>query len=485
MKKTKIVCTISDIRCDVDFIRDLYDRGLNVVRMNTAHATDEGLKNLIKNVRTVSDMIPILIDTKGPEIRTTVLTTPEGTHLTFEPGDKVKFVGDPDRQTTKEVIALNYAGFCQDVPVGATVLIDDGEIAFHIDSKEGDYLCATALNHGELAQRKSVNVPGVSIKLPSLTAKDRHNIDLAIEQNIDFIAHSFVRSKQDILDIQQILDAAHSDIKIIAKIENQEGVDNIDEILDVAYGVMVARGDLGIEVPQEKIPGIQRMLVRKCMLRNKPVIVATQMLHTMIKNPRPTRAEISDIANAVFLQTDAVMLSGETAYGAYPREAVETMAKVCREAEANYEAEEYHMPSFFGKVSPSVSSYLCKHAAISQESLGVKAIVTDNRTGHTSRTMASYRAKVPVYSLCYNMKVARRLALSYGVVPVYEQSESTNVRDFLFKGLNMLTAQGRLHEDDLIAYVGGSTEVGASFLELNPVNKILSTKDSYIQPSMC
>lgn len=484
MKKTKIVCTISDIRCDVEFIRDLYQRGLNVVRINTAHATDEGLRNLIKNVRTVSETIPILIDTKGPEIRTTVLKTPEGSHLTFEPGDKVKFVGDPDRKTSQEVIALNYAHFCQDVPVGATVLIDDGEIAFRIDGKEGEYLLATALNHGELAQRKSVNVPGVSIKLPSLTPKDRHNIELAIQEGIDFIAHSFVRNKQDLLDIQEILDNHNSNIKLIAKIENQEGVDNIDEILDMAYGVMVARGDLGIEVPQEQIPGIQRMLIKKCMRRNKPVIVATQMLHTMIKNPRPTRAEISDIANAVFAQTDAVMLSGETAYGAYPLEAVETMAKVCREAERQYEAEEYHMPSTFGKVSPNTTSYLCKHAAIAQESLGVKALITDNRTGNTSRTLSSYRAKVPVYALCYNQSIARLLALSYGVFPKYIQANSRNVREFLFSGLYKLIESNTLKSEDLIAYVGGSSTIGASILEINTVEKILNTKDDYIQPNI-
>ena len=485
MKRTKIVCTISDIRCDVEFIRDLYERGLNVVRMNTAHATDEGIRTLIANVRSVSESIPLLIDTKGPEIRTTKLSTPEGTRISFCPGDRVTFVGDPDRATTHECIAVNYKDFCKDVPVGATVLIDDGEIEFKLDGKEGDILHATVQNHGELAQRKSVNVPGVSIKLPSLTEKDKHNIQLAIEQKIDFIAHSFVRSKQDVLDIQEILDAAGSNIKIIAKIENQEGVDNIDEILDVAYGVMVARGDLGIEVHQEKIPGIQRMLVRKCMTRNKPVIVATQMLHTMIKNPRPTRAEISDIANAVFLQTDAVMLSGETAYGAYPREAVETMASVCREAEANIAAEEYHMPNFFAKVSPSVSCYLCKHAAISQESLGVKAIITDNLNGATSRIMSSYRAKAPVFAFCSSMETMRSLALSYGVYPMYVRCQSNNVREFLFTGLKQLTEENHLDEKDLVAYVGGSDdESGASFLEINPINRILEVRDAYIVPNM-
>lgn len=481
-KKTKIVCTISDINCEVDFIRDLYERGLNVVRMNTAHACDNGLHQLIENVRTVSKKIPLLIDTKGPEVRTTVFADDyNADFITFEPGDRVRMVGNPDGKTSHEEISMNYANFCNDVPVGATVLCDDGEIAFKIIDKEGDALIAEATNHGELGQRKSVNVPGVSIKLPSLTEKDKHNIDLAIREDIDFIAHSFVRSKQDILDIQEILDRQRSRIKIIAKIENQEGVDNIDEILDVAYGVMVARGDLGIEVPQEKIPGIQRMLIRKCMQRNKPVIVATQMLHTMIKNPRPTRAEISDIANAVFAQTDAVMLSGETAYGAYPREAVQTMAEVCAEAEKEYESQQYHMPSHFNKVSGSVNSYLCKHAAISIESLDSKALVTDNKTGFTSRTLSSYRPKAPIYALCYNMRVVRLLALSYGVDPHYiEYGQDSNIRNFLFHGLSHLKEHGFLTDTDVITYVGGSTDKGSSFMEINKVGKIINDRDAYI-----
>ena len=483
MKKTKIVCTISDINCDVDFLKDLYDRGMNVVRMNTAHANDEGIHTLISNVRKVSKMIPILIDTKGPEIRTTVF--PEGyteKFIVFEPGERVRMVGNPQGVSTHEEISMNYVNFVEDVPVGASVLIDDGEIAFTIIEKQDGVLIAEAQNHGEMGQRKSVNVPGVSIKLPSLTEKDKHNIDLAIREDIDFIAHSFVRSKQDVLDIQEILDAQRSKIKIIAKIENQEGVDNIDEILDAAYGVMVARGDLGIEVLQEKIPGIQRELIRKCMQRNKPVIVATQMLHTMIKNPRPTRAEISDIANAVFAQTDAVMLSGETAYGAYPREAVETMAKVCEEAEREIESQEYKIPTHFGHVSPNVVSYLCKHAAISVESLGAKALITDNKTGRTSRTLASYRAHVPIYALCYNMRVARLLALSYGVSPHFvEYGADSNIRNFLFHGLTHLTEDHNfLDPKDLITYVGGSTDKGASFMEINIVEKILKMKDSYI-----
>lgn len=474
-KKTKIVCTISDINCDVDFIRDLYERGLNVVRMNTAHANDEGIKNLIKNVRTVSETIPILIDTKGPEIRTTVFA--EGydqKFITFEPGDLVRMVGNPAGVTTHDEIAMNYVNFCVDVPVGATVLCDDGEIAFRVIDRDGDALIAEATNHGELGQRKSVNVPGVSIKLPSLTEKDKHNIELAIAENIDFIAHSFVRSKQDVLDIQEILDANRSKIKIIAKIENQEGVDNIDEILDAAYGVMVARGDLGIEVAQEKIPGIQRMLIRKCMQRHKPVIVATQMLHTMIKNPRPTRAEISDIANAVFAHTDAVMLSGETAYGAYPREAVQTMAQVCKEAEIEMESLPYTVPRFVQGDSSSNNEYLCKHAAIATESLGLKSIITSNNTGVTSRTLCSFRPQVPIHALCNDMHIVRILGLSFGVDPQFVEFSDASMGGHMFQqlGIRQLIAKGVIQDDDMVACLLGATSKGAYSLSINTANRL-------------
>ena len=317
LKQTKIVATISDQRCDVDFIKQLFDAGMNVVRMNTAHLGREGAEKLINNVRTVSNRIAILMDTKGPEVRTTVLAEP----IPFKAGDRVKVVGNPEQETTRECISVSYPHFVKDLNVDGHILIDDGDLELVVVEKTPDYLLCEVQNEATLGSRKSVNVPGVRINLPSLTEKDRTNILYAIEKNIDFIAHSFVRNKQDILDIKAILDAHNSDIRIVAKIENQEGVDNIDEILEVADGVMIARGDLGIEVPQERIPGIQRVLIRKCILAKKPVIVATQMLHTMISNPRPTRAEVTDIANAIYYRTDALMLSGETAYGKYPVEA--------------------------------------------------------------------------------------------------------------------------------------------------------------------
>ena len=247
LKQTKIVASISDLRCEVDFIRDLFNAGMNVVRMNTAHASREGFEKLISNVRAVSNRIAILMDTKGPEVRTTA--SAEGP-IDFKTGDKVRIVGNPAQETTRECIAVTYPGFVHDLSVGADVLIDDGELELKVVEKSEDTLFCEVCNDATLGSRKSVNVPGVRINLPSLTEKDRNNILYAIEKDIDFIAHSFVRNKQDVLDIREILDAHKSDIKIIAKIENQEGVDNIDEILEVADGVMVARGDLGIEVPQ-------------------------------------------------------------------------------------------------------------------------------------------------------------------------------------------------------------------------------------------
>ncbi|MEG1615994.1 MAG: pyruvate kinase [Bacteroidales bacterium] len=481
-KHTKIVATVSDLRCDVEFIRALFENGMNVVRMNSAHLNEEGFNRIINNVRAVSNKIPILMDTKGPELRTTAIEN-EG-RINFQTGDVVKFVGNPDVLTTRDQIAINYPNFVNDLSVGGYVLIDDGEIEFKITEKHPDYLVAVAENNGELGARKSVNVPGVRISLPSLTEKDKKNILHGIKMNVDFIAHSFVRSKQDILDIQEILDAHNSPIKIIAKIENQEGVDNIDEILEVAYGVMVARGDLGIEVPQEKIPGIQRILIKKCVQAKKPVIVATQMLHTMIKNPRPTRAEVTDIANAIYYRTDALMLSGETAYGKYPVEAVATMAKIAEEAEKTKLAEnDIRVPMSSDDVD--VTAFLTKAAVKAENKLGVNAVVTDSFSGRTARNIAAYRGKAPVYALCYNEKVMRELALSYGVFPIY-QEEKTTTREYLFVGLNRLIEKGLLTNEDKIAYLGGGFGEGGgtSFLEINKVGKVLGEYNHYVLPNL-
>ena len=305
MKQTKIVASVSDRRCDVDFIRQLFNAGVNVVRMNTAHASEEGIINIIRNVRAVSRHIGILIDTKGPEVRTTGCAEP----ISFSTGDVVKLFGRPEVDSTHDIVNLSYPNFAADIREGDHVLFDDGALDMEVIGINGPQVIAKVTNDGVLGSHKSVNVPGRHIDLPALTEKDHKNILLAIEQDIDFIAHSFVRSADDVKAVQKILDEHHSDIKIISKIENQEGVDHIDEIIDASYGIMVARGDLGIEVPIEQIPGIQWRIIHKCIEKKKPVIVATQMLHSMINNPRPTRAEVTDIANAIHSCTHALMLT--------------------------------------------------------------------------------------------------------------------------------------------------------------------------------
>lgn len=477
-KSTKIVATISDQRCDVDFLRELYIEGMNVVRMNSAHLQREGFLKIINNVRAVSKHIAILMDTKGPEVRTTVA---ENNAIEIKSGDIIKVKGNPDQMSTNDCVCVNYPFFVRDLHVGDDILFDDGEIDLKVESKEKDYLLCKALNDGVLGSRKSVNVPGVRINLPSLTARDKENILFAIEQNIDFIAHSFVRNKQDLIDIQKILDDHNSPIKIISKIENQEGVDNIDEILEHTYGVMIARGDLGIEVAQEKIPGIQRKLIRKCVKARKPVIVATQMLHTMIKNPRPTRAEVTDVANAIYYRTDALMLSGETAYGKYPVEAVRTMATIAKEAEKTKMAEN-DIPIEIS--THDLTSFLCNAAVETSTKLGTKAIITDTYSGRTARFLAAYRGTIPVMAICYHERSTRELALSYGVIPIFQQGKG-NTQQYLIEALMYLLEMGWIERDNLVCYLSGSfgEGFGTTFLEVNNVNKILESRDKYLLPN--
>ena len=477
-KSTKIVATISDQRCDVDFLRELYIEGMNVVRMNSAHLQREGFLKIINNVRAVSKHIAILMDTKGPEVRTTVA---ENNAIEIKSGDIIKVKGNPDQMSTNDCVCVNYPFFVRDVNIGDDILFDDGEIDLKVESKEKDYLLCKALNDGVLGSRKSVNVPGVRINLPSLTARDKENILFAIEQNIDFIAHSFVRNKQDLTDIQKILDEHNSPIKIISKIENQEGVDNIDEILEHTYGVMIARGDLGIEVAQEKIRGIQRKLIRKCVKARKPVIVATQMLHTMIKNPRPTRAEVTDVANAIYYRTDALMLSGETAYGKYPVEAVRTMATIAKEAEKTKMAEN-DIPIEIS--THDLTSFLCNAAVETSTKLGTKAIITDTYSGRTARFLAAYRGTIPVMAICYHERSTRELALSYGVIPIFQQGKG-NTQQYLIEALLYLLEMGWIERDNLVCYLSGSfgEGFGTTFLEVNNVNKILESRDKYLLPN--
>ena len=465
LKKTKIVATISDLNCSPEFLKELNNAGMNVVRLNTAHQDFEGTRRVIENVRKVSDKIPLLLDTKGPEIRTTAQTA----ERELKKGDKIRITGDPEE--TGDCIYVSYKNFAKDISAGSKILIDDGETEFEVLEKKSNSLICEVKNDGRVKGKKSVNVPGIHINLPSLSEKDADYINFAVENRLDFIAHSFVRGKKDLDEIRKILEKKNSGIKIISKIENQEGVDNIDEIIDNSYGIMVARGDLGIEIPAEKIPGIQRQIIAKCIEKRKPVIVATQMLHTMIKNPRPTRAEVSDVANAVYLSADAIMLSGETASGNYPLEAVETMAKIAREVEKS-------KPGFNRIAMKSsgneIPDFLANSAVAASLKLPTKAIITDTTTGRTARYLASYRGKNPVFALCYNENVMRELALSYGVFASYSKTRKT-YEEFTKDLLIPLLEQNRFNEKDLIVIVAGSfgPSQGASFVEVSSVENLM------------
>ena len=477
MKQTKIVASISDRRCSVDFIRQLFDAGMNVVRMNTAHASAEGMWTIVNNVREVSHHIGILIDTKGPEIRTTGCESP----IHYNTGDVVKIFGRPEMDTEHDIINLSYRNFAQDIHIGDDILFDDGALAMKGLDINGPAVIAQVQNEGNLGSHKSVNVPGIHIDLPALTEKDIQNINLAVDMDIDFIAHSFVRNASDVKAVQDILDERGSDIKIISKIENQEGVDNIDEIIEASYGIMIARGDLGIEVPIERIPGIQRSIIRKCVRAKKPVIVATQMLHTMIHNPRPTRAEVTDIANAIYYRTDALMLSGETATGDYPVEAVRTMAQIAEQAEKDKVREN----DIVIPISPkcSVREFLSRSAIEATETMNVKGIITDSSTGQTARNLAAFRGPNPVLAICYNEKLQRWLNLSYGVIPVY-QKEHISSQELFLAAVRMLRQKGYLELDDRLAYLSGSFGKGGgtTFLEINTAREVFDNEYKFHLP---
>lgn len=468
-KKTKIVATVSDLKGNVEFISELHERGANVIRLNTAHQTPEDTREVIANVRKASDKLAVLVDTKGPEMRTNLKIEED---LDIKTGDKVTFRSDGlDVATTREAVQVNYLGFVKDVPVGAHILIDDGLLELVVHSKDEGALYTTAMNNGKIKKKKSVNVPGVEIKLPSVTERDKSFIEMAIEAGVDFIAHSFVRNKQDVLDVQAILDEKNSPIKIISKIENREGVDNLDEILEVSYAVMVARGDLGIEIPGEQVPLVQKQMIEKCVKANVPVITATQMLESMIDNPRATRAEISDVANAVLDGTDAIMLSGETAYGSYPFEAVETMARIAEHVEAQTSTDiNYDLAND----RDNLQAYVAKSAAKASRDLNVDAIIVPTRHGTTARMVASHRPTAPIYAGCFEPRIARLLALSYGV-EAYSIEAYEDRSQILEKAMAPIINKEILSDDDLVVVVKSAPGSGrTNNMEINTVGSIKS-----------
>jgi pyruvate kinase len=469
MKYTKIVATISDKRCDPAFIRQLYEAGMNVVRLNTAHISPESAIEMIKNVRSVSEDIGILVDTKGPEIRTNGISEP----INVKEGDIIKVKGGQG-QSDNEMFFVSYEKIQMEVPVGNQILIDDGDLSLDVIEQSDEYLTCRLGNSGQIKNKKSINTPGVSVDLPSISEKDIEFIEFSAKNDVDFIAHSFVRNKHDVIAVQKILDKFNSKIKIIAKIENLDGVNNIDEILQYAYGIMVARGDLGIEIPAEKIPSIQRKLIKKAVQQKKPVIIATQMLHSMIDNPRPTRAEVGDVATAIYDRTDAIMLSGETAYGSYPIESVNVMTKIALEVEASKDRRnDLPVP----RLDNETSAFLAEAAVLASKELRVSAIVTDTLTGKIARYIAAFRGAIPVFAKCHNGRVKRELALSYGVFPSLIHSKK-NKHKLIETSLLDLVERNLITEKDTVVYVGGNFGVGGgtSFIEIASVEQMAHSK---------
>ena len=464
-KKTKIICTVSDNNCEVDFLKSLYEGGMDVVRLNSAHATIEGAQKVVDNVRKVSDKIAILIDTKGPEIRLTPMETAVG--FVLNEGEKIKISSSVDGLCSPSGLYTNCESFVKDVPVGAHVLIDDGSADLLVVDKHDDHLVCEAQNTSVIKGRKSINVPGVVIELPSLTDKDRMFINWAIDADIEFIAHSFVRTRNDLAEINEIIRNRNSHLKIISKIENQQGIDNLEEILNDCYGVMIARGDLGVEIAAEKIPHIQKAMIQKCRARKKPVIVATQMLHSMIDNPRPTRAEVTDVANAIAQSADAIMLSGETAFGKYPVEAVRTMSRIAEESEKFIDVS---LDVNLEKVTKPIAAVLARSIVGATQEIPVKAIIFDTWTGRTGRYLAEFRPKVPIYAMCYNGFTMRELALSYDIYGYPFEITGTK-EGFVSNSIRILMEDGKISKGDIVGFIGGSFNdvLGATYMEFKYV----------------
>ncbi len=439
---------------------------MDVVRLNTAHQTPAETLKVVRNVRAVSDRIALMLDTKGPEIRTVGIER----DIPVTTGQRIEVTEKPEAGAFQ----VSYDKFIQEMPESASILISDGSVELVVVEKRRDRLVCEVKNDGVIGNKKSVNVPQVHIALPSLTERDREYIELAIEQDIEFVAHSFVRNRRDVEDVQRILDAARSKVKIIAKIENREGVDNIEEILDAAFGVMVARGDLGIEIPAAEVPGIQKAIINACVKRAKPVITATQMLHSMIENPRPTRAEVSDVANAVFDGTDALMLSGESAFGKYPVEAVRTMAEIAMVVERE-KPKFWDLPVF--QVKNRLRNYLAKAAINAAVELPVKAMTIDTESGYSARIVSAYRGPVPVYATSPHMRVVRELRLSYGIHPSILPKPAT-AYDLVRNSLTLLLGDGRITLDDLVVVLAGTpgSSNGSNFIELNTARECLKDR---------
>lgn len=451
-KKTKIVCTMGPATDSDEILRQLVLNGLNVCRFNFSHGSHEEHKirmDRTKRIREeLNEPIAILLDTKGPEIRTGDFEE----SIILEEGEKFVITMD-DCIGNKERCTVSYKGMVDDVKLGDTILIDDGLVALKVVEIKGNDIITVVENSGKVSSKKGVNLPGVVINLPAVTDKDISDIKFGIEQGIDFIAASFVRKAADVIEIRKILEENNaSDIQIISKIENQEGVENINSILQVSDGIMVARGDMGVEIPSEEVPIVQKMIIKKCNEVSKPVITATQMMDSMIRNPRPTRAEVADVANAIYDGTDAIMLSGETAAGKYPIEAVKTMNRIAIRTEETleYKVEAKYAYNRGITVTDAISHATCTTAM----DLEAQAIITCTSSGYTTKMVSKFRPQAPIIAATQSDKVMRKLSLNWGTYPV--KSELGENTDEVVKASILATREaGFANSGDTVVVTAG------------------------------
>ena len=426
MKKTKIICTMGPNTNDESLMRKLVQNGMDIARFNFSHGDHEeqkGRMDMLKELREEEHTnTAILLDTKGPEIRTGILK--DGKKITLKEGETFTLttediVGDNKR------VSITYKGLVQDIYKGCTILIDDGLIGLRVESKTETEIVCSVVNGGELGERKGVNVPNVAIRLPAITEKDKDDIRFGVEQGIDFIAASFVRNAECVLEIKAYLKELGAPyVPIIAKVENAEGIKNIDEIIRAADGVMVARGDLGVEIPAEEVPYLQKMIIQKCNMNFKTVITATQMLDSMMRNPRPTRAEVTDVANAVYDGTDAVMLSGETAQGKYPLEALQMMVHIIQNTEQHLDYEGM-LEKTGGHLKSGVSSAIGYSSVLAASNLNAKCIITPSVSGATARVVSNLRPRQVILGVTPNERTLRRMSIYWGVKPIKSQAFNT------------------------------------------------------------
>ena len=466
MRKTKIICTIGPASEKKEMLEKLVKAGMNVMRLNFSHGTHpehlEKINTLMEVNEKLGTDVAVLLDTKGPEIRTGDF---ENGMAEFKDQQQV-VICQEDILGTAERFTTTYKDLYRDVEVGRHILINDGQIELIVEEiKETDIVCK-CLNRGQVKNKRGINVPGIKLSFNYLSEKDIADITFGCSQSVDYIAASFVRRAQDVIDVKKILaEQDRTDIQVIAKIENQEGVDNVDEILDVADGIMIARGDLGVEVPAEDVPLIQKETIIKCNNKGKIVITATQMLESMQTNPRPTRAEVSDVANAIYDGTDAIMLSGESASGNYPEEAVLTMDKIATKTEASLNYSSMHRRAI-RTASDDTSEAICMSVAEIANKFSAQAIIAFTKTGFTAKRMSRYRPKATIIAATQSDETIKGLALNWGVQPV--KTNGVNTRLGKIEYANLLAIEKGVPIGSLIIVTGGDSNTGGntSYMEL-------------------